>query len=299
MRSTTGATGRAARAEPTERGAETAARVVLVAVLAWACGDAPPSEGGDAADRPRWPSYADVPHSVCMGVENTHECALAVERHQLRHAPPGLSREDSVFRIRLADDDTARVVDQGEFGGADTDARLHGYLGHHPGVRQHLFEVTLWEGGHFLLLDPRTGERETLQALPVVSPDSTRFAVASSALEYASRGSLEIWRVDEEQGIERTWAFDLPEPASPGGPGPNWSPGDAFWLSPDSLCVRIDTPATNLDAPGRAQPSGWGVLERRNGGWAFVADPAGVVSEGEGGSTAAGRREQPCSRTPA
>lgn len=260
------------------------ASIAMTLVFLRACGPAPPGGQSDSTDVLGWPSYADVPHWICMGEGNTHECGLKVEDHQLRYDPPGLSRADSVFRIALSNDDTARIVDRKQAGAANTDDRVHAYLGYHPGARQHLLRVTRWESGHYLLVDPQTGERNPVGALPVVSPDSSRFAIASSSLSYGSGGSLEIWRIEGGGGIDVAWQFEMPEGQSPQ-PGvyrpPDWSPGDVRWLGADSLCVRIDTPPRGPGYPGQSHPLGWVVLEHDEGGWVFRPHPRELISGGE------------------
>lgn len=265
--------------------------LALGAVLLSGCGPSSPPVDTRPGAAPGRPAYADVPHTICMSQNNTHRCARQVERHQLRHRPPGLSRRDSVFRIVLTSGDTARIVDERDPGPGGTDDRLHAYLGYHAGTRQHLIGVTLWESGHYLLVDPHDGERHVVHALPVVSPDSTRFAVASSSLEYGSTGSLQIWRIDDG-GIERTWQAELPEADSPA-PGvsrpPGWTPGDAFWLDDGALCVRIDVPPGEAGHPGDSEPAGWTVLREEDGRWTFDPHPRTLA----GGDVEAGSMEAP------
>lgn len=273
-------------------------RIVLAlgAGVLWGCGPSSPPVDTRPGAGPGWPAYADVPHTICMSENNTHRCARQVERHQLRLRPPGLSRRDSVFRIVLTSGDTARIVDERDPGPGGTDDRLHAYLGYHAGVRQHLIGVTLWESGHYLLVDPHHGERHVVHALPVVSPDSTRFAVASSSLDYGSTGSLQIWRIGEG-GIERTWEAELPEADSPTRGvtrPPRWSPGDAFWLDDEELCVRIDVPPDEAGRPRDSEPAGWVVLREADGRWTFDPHPRTLAGgDGEATSECRGRDSNP------
>lgn len=270
--------------------------------LLLACARPAPSPEAGPRAAPAWPSYADVPHDICMGERNGHDCAQKVERYQLRHGHPRLERRGSAFRIVLADGDTARIVDEGDPDAPGPGDRRHAYVGYHPAVGQHLVDVTMWEGGHYLLVDPRTGERHVVHALPVVSPDSTRFAVASSSLAYATTGTLEIWRIGEG-GVERTWRLEPPEGVSPGPgvhPSPPWSPAEASWLTPASLCVRIDVPSEDAAGAPEGEPAGWVVLEREegDGGWTFRTHPRELVEaeEATDPDDMTGAREESCVR---
>lgn len=244
--------------------------------------------GAAAEDSLRWPSYRSVPHRICMSETNTLECARAVEAYQLRHGHDHLARRDSSFVIGLPSGDSVVIRDRAgdEFG---VGGATYTYLGFLPSLEQHLLEVQYYEGGAYLLVNGRSGERQPVASVPTPSPDGRRFAVVSSGLIAYSSNALEIWRVGED-GVELEWQeeFRGPEGSDDAeGPAVDWSPRGVVWTSPRSLRVYLERRGER----GAPEPAGSVVLRRGEGAWSFERDPAGVVATVP--STSTGPRRDP------
>ena len=67
------------------------------------------------------------------------------------------------------------------------------YLDDLGAIQQWLVEVGKWEGGHYLLIDQRTGKRTNLIGYPVISPDQTQFICANSSPTGYDWNGLQLW----------------------------------------------------------------------------------------------------------
>lgn len=256
-----------------------------VALLALgACGHA----GGPAAEAPepdgvevppgpaaRAPAYGAIPEDICAGIHNTYECAQAKEAYQLKRAPATVSRSGNVLTLRLPDGQAVRIRDRPAREPDVADVVLYSYLGIHRGVGRHLLEVQYYEGGAYLLVHPVTGHRTRIAALPVVAPSGDRFAVVTSAYDYASASSLQIWRISDP--LRREWEAELPgwrasrHAATP----PPWAPRSATWTGPSALRVTLEARSSAFET----RAAGAVTVERSPAGWSFRRDPGEVVQE--------------------
>lgn len=113
------------------------------------------------------------------------------------------------------------------------------YLGPASRSRLHVVEYQLYEGGGWIVVDPRTGQVQPVSGAPVFSPGASWFATGMVDLEAQyHRNHLDIWRVDSDT-IQRVFELD--------GDG-EWGAAGLGWTSDDTLeYQRIG----RLDGPGR------------------------------------------------
>lgn len=86
------------------------------------------------------------------------------------------------------------------------------YLTTVPGTRHWLVDMLLdGEVGYYLLVDQRTGDRDTLIQYPVLSPSRNLIAcgVTSGSAGYGPEG-LELWHKTEQGEFARSWYREIP-----------------------------------------------------------------------------------------
>jgi hypothetical protein len=137
--------------------------------------------------------------------------------------------------------------------------RLHVYRGYLASIAQHLIEVIdVPEGGTFVMVDGRAGNRWEVDGPPVPSPDGSRIVTASLDLVAGHRPNrIRIYRLEPGRLVIE-WETS---PRDWGGTAP-------LWL--DSGAIRVDramidsttTPFTVRTSPMR--------IERDSGSWRIV-----------------------------
>jgi hypothetical protein len=154
---------------------------------------------------------------VCVGIDNSYDCAKAMEKARIDTLSDRVSRDNHRLFIRLADGRRCVFTDDAK----EVDGRLYTYLGQLERVGYDLIEVHYYEGGSYLLLNPLTGVIQQVDAVPVVSPDGARLVAASFDLEAAfNPTSISIWRINGG-GLTLEFAYDFSDV--------DWGPGNPVW----------------------------------------------------------------------
>lgn len=179
-------------------------------------------------------------------IKEIDEMAVAdsIERAALLTTEGRVSRSGAELRIQLLGggavvftDDT--IPGDGSFG-------LPRYAGYLKTIRSHVVHRLPYEGsGSWLIVDDSTGDSTVVFGMPVVSPDSTRFAVTSAGWEADYDPTLiEVWRM---VGRKPEKEFSL-EPEA-------WQPSNPMWRASDTVAFIRNTysPSTGrfLPTPGR------------------------------------------------
>jgi hypothetical protein len=242
--------------------------VVLAFVVACTGPDAPsPADG--SRERPRSDSLAiddagadslafdgDADRSmICRGIDNSFECAQAVERARL--AVPGAAayRRDDRLLIRLGRGDTLMLTNSPDSAGVA--GASYSYVAHLRAVAHHLVEIQYYEGRAFLLISDRSGRRTVISGYPVISPDSSRIVTASVDLEAGyDPTEIAIWRVSADSLLPE-WRLDPRTLAA--GPESAWGPADAEWITPTEIRVRKEYRSGRRGGTAviRLEPGGW------------------------------------------
>jgi hypothetical protein len=165
---------------------------------------------------------------VCAGLDNSYDCASAIERHQL--ARPELARMAARTRVglqlRLLDGRARTLADAGTLDDIDlVRFTFRDYLkdiGYFIVHRQH-YETT-----DYVLVHAQSGREFAIEDLPVVSPDRTRLVTALAGLSGMSAGNgIQIWRL-EPDGLRLE--FELrPD---------DWEPADLQWEGAQAIRLR-------------------------------------------------------------
>lgn len=171
------------------------------------------------------------------------------------------SRAGNTLRIRITERIAKTFVDTG--GEADASYEYRGRVG--PGG---LHVVERMGGEHapgYLLVHPRSGIAIATTGLPVVSPDSTRFAVATAlwvCVESPDQ-QLEIWRFADPKP-ELEWSIAALRCDGPADESSGWAAVDPVWHTRDTLSfTRIDQPSKHRRTM---------LVVRGGGSWHLVAE---------------------------
>jgi len=186
---------------------------------------------------------------VCTDTANTYECAKAVEEYRLAKGVPGVTRVGKRLSITIGNGSIVDLTDSPDPGAEDYAA--YSYTERLGCFGYHLIHKQLFEGESYLLVHADTGVRLGIQAVPVLSPDCGRVAIASG-LPYGT-SVLQIWRAAETGRAGLEWGYE------PDGP---WTPGPATWKTSVELSVPYtteDDPQTRRTLKVRLYTDGWRV----------------------------------------
>ena len=194
---------------------------------------------------------ASAPISVRSQPTSASDSLDAAEAAAINAADRNVSRLGSELRIHLLDGRNAVFKDDttpGQFA-------LPRYAGYLKTIHSHVVHRIPYEGsGAYWVIDDLTGDSTIVFGMPVVSPDSTRFAITSMSGETDYDPSLlEIWRMVGRKP-EREFSHDSGEDS--------WDPSDAVWR--DSVTVDF---IKNSRIP--PYPTSRGRLVRTGATWAL------------------------------
>lgn len=183
---------------------------------------------------------------ICDMIQNTHRCARAIEANQL----PGADGISRTARGLCFESPEAQCV-------PDDDDLAYSYLGTISRPPYHVLWAQYVEGNQVLLVHAATGKRVWVDAIPVVSPDGNRLAVASADLAVGYNfNRLTIFAASGDSLVV-DW---LVEPQ-------DWGPSAAAWLSDSTIAVeRIVFDSTGLGETigdpilAIQQDQGWGLM---------------------------------------
>jgi hypothetical protein len=128
---------------------------------------------------------------------------------------------------------------------------IHSYIVH---------RVPYEDAGNYLLLDDSTGDSTILWAMPIPSPDGTRFALTSLGTDAESKvGNISVWRMVGRQPQKE---FSLDDE--------DWDSSDAVWRDSVTIDFTKNTsedenhPFTYIKTPGRLTRTGTTSVLPRN-----------------------------------
>src|SRR5437899_451387 len=90
---------------------------------------------------------------LCVGIENTHECFQAIERHQFERGINGVTRKDSKLIISIRSGASTVLVDSKE---NETEGQWFNYVEYLSAIKFHLVHVQYYEGDAFLLVNSKS-----------------------------------------------------------------------------------------------------------------------------------------------
>lgn len=173
---------------------------------------------------------------LCTGLDNSYECAKAIERHQLElpEYRDRVNRSGGQLRLKLTNGrwHTIRDFQRRNDEASTIKYSFRDYL---PDIGYFLVHRQFYEGIDYLMIDERNGRRFALQELPVVSLDRQRLVTASNGIIGGySPNSVQIWRVTRSGLV-------LEQTIRPRG----WGPSDAKWIDNQTIDLTKTFPAAN------------------------------------------------------
>jgi hypothetical protein len=137
--------------------------------------------------------------------------------------------------------------------------RYHGYL---KEIHSHVVHLVPYEDtGHYLVVDDSTGDSTTVYAVPVPSPDGTRFVLTSLGEDAESDvGNISVWRMVGRKP-EKEFSID----------DQGWDSSNAVWRDSVNIDFTMNTPKdpnfpfTFFETPARLTRTGstWVLPDKR------------------------------------
>lgn len=150
-----------------------------------------------SASNGKWDfSNAYKPYSlaVCKGIQNSQECAQAIEKKQAALHRNLVVRDGVRLKLKLDDgefhfvSDLANVLNSFKI-------RYFNYFDYLSDIRYYLLHAQHYEGGSFLLVSKKSGNQYVVDALPVVAPSKDYLATVIICDAYCIP-RIRIWSVD-------------------------------------------------------------------------------------------------------
>ena len=174
------------------------------------------------------PQASNQLNTVCAGIDNSYECAQAIERHQLRKAEYArlARRTRNGLRVRLRNG-TWLTVEDSQKKGDEASVIKFSFRVYLRDIGYFLLHRQYYEGDDYLLIHDTTGNKFELQDVPVISPDKRRLVTASNGISggYNANG-VQIWQLTK-RGAVLEQSFELK----------GWAPSEPVWT--DNLEIRL------------------------------------------------------------
>jgi hypothetical protein len=191
-------------------------------------------------------------NDLCRGLLNSYECAQAIERAQLPRHPQHAARQPGRLTLTLKTGKTVVLKD------------TQGVSGLHYSFRDYLKDLgyflvhaQAWEGDAYLMVNDRTGKRQFIHDLPIISPNKARLVTISMDLEAQyNPNAIQVWRL-APAGMVREWSL------APKG----WGPAGGAWLDNHTITLVKKVPLDGFHTQYRDVPL---VLKKSPGGWQLV-----------------------------
>ena len=186
------------------------------------------------------PQVADPLSKICAGLDNSYQCAKAIERSQLRKAANAsvAMRTRNGVRVRLRSGRWLTVSDV-EKEGDEAAVVKYNFRDYLRDIGYFLLHRQYYEGDDYLLIHDTTGRQSELQDLPVTSPDKSRLVTASNGISggYNANG-VQIWRLTKD-GAVLEQSFDVK----------GWAPSNPVWTNNQEIRLVRTFPGSYKKEP--------------------------------------------------
>lgn len=167
--------------------------------------------------------------ALCADIQNSYECAQAVERHQLQKPVLArqVARKGKALHLQLRDGKNLTVADTQPADEASiVKYSFRDYLSE---IGYFLLHRQYYEGEEYVMLQDQTGKMFPLPNVPVVSPDKSRLATTFAGLSGGySPNTVEIWLLTPA-GLAQEFTTHPRD----------WEPTGAVWV--DNATIRLTT----------------------------------------------------------
>jgi len=194
-------------------------------------------------------------NDICQGLENSYDCAQAVERAQLPKYPRQVARQKGELRLTLKTGKTVVLKDSGdEVGKGVATVIFYSFRDYLKDIGYFLVHTAFWEGDGYLMINDHTGYQYRIHDLPILSPDRKRLATISFSVAY-NPSDIQIWQLTPV-AMTLEWTLD-PE---------DWRPSGGVWLDSSTLILVKQFPIPDFykGLTFRKEPA---VLKKGPSGW--------------------------------
>ena len=115
---------------------------------------------------------------TCAGINNSYDCAKAVEADRLKKGIIGVSRNRHDLVINPSASPAVVFADIEKEGSSQ--GQRYSYVDYFPSIRSHVVYVQYYEGGDFILVNSVSGQKTNVWSIPIASPDSTKYPLTSN-----------------------------------------------------------------------------------------------------------------------
>lgn len=212
---------------------------------------AKPTETSGQEFHPYLPAPGDRRETVqlnraCRNIQNSYECAQAVEKTQLPRYPQLVSRQGGTLRLTLKSGKVVELKDV-NIDGQELKTVLYSFREFLPDLGYYLVQEDFYEGGGYLMVNYQNGKRYSLHDLFLLSPDRKRLATVLNS-EAHNPTAIQIWNISPEK-MTLEWSL---EPKV-------WGPTDGAWQNNDTLTfAKTNDNGTRLETMMvRKDQTGW------------------------------------------
>ena len=139
--------------------------------------------------------------SLCKNINNSGECAQAIERNQ----SPKYKKE--IVRIDTNTLEVKTIKGQPillkNISNSDGD-NFYYFIDYLPQINSFLFRVQLIEGNYFLLVNKDSGDTTSIDDIPIISPSGKMFVTCSMDLEAGYNPTrIQIWKIENRKPVHQ------------------------------------------------------------------------------------------------
>lgn len=163
---------------------------------------------------PGFPAAADrasEDRQLLRAAENEFDNRVDLETPVLSQTPGRVRREGRKLVLTLSEGSDLVLTDEPQDKDCDDEpaaCRVYILAADLPSRHAILVHMGYYEGGDWLLIDDRTGERTLLPSVPHFSPEGERLFVSDIDLAYGDIG-IAIWRREGRVWVKE-WSLDSP-----------------------------------------------------------------------------------------
>ena len=173
---------------------------------------------------------------LCAGIDNSYECAQAIEEHQLKNSEHArrVIRRGGQLRLKLNNGRRQTLKDY-QKANEDDSVIQYNFREYLPELGYFLVHRQFYEGRDYLMIHDASGRRFQLQSVPVVSPDRRRLVTTSNGIMGGyNPNAIQIWRVTQRGLV-------LEQTIKPQG----WGPSGAKWIDNQRISLTKNLPSAD------------------------------------------------------
>ncbi|MBX3163486.1 MAG: hypothetical protein KF900_03325 [Bacteroidetes bacterium] len=162
---------------------------------------------------------------ICKGIDNSHNCFIAIEKYQLPLNSENVRREKDTLFLKLNNGKTKKIIDKTEETNGDG-CVYYNYREYDEDLNSYILNVQYYEGGDYLLINKAKGDTALIFEVPVLSPDRKRFLICNFDISGYTTNGIAIYRIENDKIIKEYYADE------------NWGISEAEWINNDEISME-------------------------------------------------------------